>query len=990
MHKVPVPLVCRVSGNPFMRLLGSVCLYSRHIDLQYILLSFLISNLLLRNFGSLYIFSDMDEKAERCLSLALVAAEKTGFSTRGGNLRFSVSAQRAITDAEIGEYCLCWIDRVTPAPGIEVGWRPRVDAADLTVIQMLSKDLLQCQGRVETVHALAPIAASLACGIPPSIAMRCPSSAPFWDWCEKHRLRAKIGDRPITALCIPKDSNKNSSGFDPLSAPTSATVSEYVDVRFSDALRAQCVAAIDQLAERPLPNYLWPPTPEEANRLISQSMAEIARNYDGHFYMHAELANGSKITTGQLIFYCKQIWHDSELYHLATRWRPGYMPNAKTASKDGEKRGGIYIPDKANNRVSIMGAPSICQGLAPILAAIRIRMAPEIARKTDLFRQVFFDFMNWDPRRGVSEITCVTDVPKFSGQWDQRFAHEELMMGRALRVLMGTYNESQGQYQGITCFPNVVWSRDDFVTNLLLWWPHANIQQGPKFRFVPHFMDKGGLELEDGGNYISQQGKASSQGALMIMAASLACGIPAEIAALLQTADQFWAFATITNGPESVAANRARLRAVRDGRFGPEWHAKRNGLETTERIWAIDMRKEDELSLDESNTRRGECNWGNQSGQSDWGSKGQSRLGDWGSKNSWSNNGQSDWGSKEQGGWGGKQESSQSNWDCKQKFYWPQEQSSWDNKARAQSSWDYKPQAQSSWEQSNWNKTQGNWEQHHDKQPLKNGWTSGSREHDSGSSQSRGAAHGGWANQTGTIQTESRGWDTQSTDRVPQTSPKVYTPKVYASQNVSLSKLQSDFSFSGNVWAEVSLAKPLLAWQCAALLSGFGAAAVGACLPVWSIRHEGGSLVAACDAVARGIDIVFVSVESGLFVTVGVRARSATTEALGLLSLLSGLGSGQAPNEAINAPDMLPWVDLLADKLLVGADLGAVFNPSAIAKLRPDPIEFVTPRSARLKRPTGRWPAGAVFAVSWEVEEALYCTYLSKSCWVDRASLDVV
>ena len=524
-----------------------------------------------------------DERAERCIVQALKAGQATGFSTRGGNLRFPV--HRSIVDKEIVAYCLCWMDPVNPSPGVEVGWRPRLELTDLTVIQMLSKDLLQCQGRVETVDALSPIAAALVCGIPPETAMRCPSTTPFWDWCEKHRIRTKI-DRPPTALNIPSEASSGKKSMygryhDP-SAVTSVSVCEYVHVvSFSDATRALIAEGVEQLEERDM-RYLSPNSLEEANLLIEASMDKLLSTYDGSFYMFADLEHPHRITTGQLIAFCKRIWHDGELYHLATRWRPAYMPNAKSASKDYEKRGGIYLPDKYNVRVSIMGSPSICQGLAPILAAIRIRLDPEISKKTNLFGH-FFEFMKWDVYRELNvKESCVSDVPPklWSDRIDDgdRFAHEELQIGRALKVLMSSYNSSQGQYAGADCWPNVAWSRADFVDQLMRWWPHADIKQAPKFRYVPHFMEKGGLDLDDGGKYVGQQGKASAQGALMFMAASLVCGVPSEIAALLSVCDQFWSFICEIEGPESVLSNRARIRQIRDAKYTREWDRERASL----------------------------------------------------------------------------------------------------------------------------------------------------------------------------------------------------------------------------------------------------------------------------------------------------------------------------------------------------------------------------------------------------------------------------
>ena len=951
-----------------------------------------------------------DERAERCLSDALRAAEQTGYSTRGGNLRFPISSKRIILDKEIVEYCNRWIEPITPAPGIEVGWRPRLDATDLTVIQTLSKDLMQCQGRVETVNALAPIAAALICGIPADIAMRCPSTAPFWDWCEKHRLRPQM-ERPVTALRIPDDSKKSAYGqyHDP-TAVTSRSVREYEGVKFNEAFRAIIDEGILQLEERDM-SYISPGL-EEANHLMDKSMRVVMEGYSGQFYMHAEMEHPHRITTGQLIAYCKQIWHDSELYHLATRWRPAYMPNARSASKDYEKRGGIYLPDKYQSRVSIMGSPSICQGLSAILGAIRIRLHPAVARTTRQFEN-FFEFMNWDPRREAPwRSSCVSDVPS-SRTWRMGeeedlslplFAHEELMMGRALRILMACYNGSQGQYQGSDAFPGVSWSREDFVSHLLLWWPHADIQQAPKFRYVPHFMDKGGLELQDGGAYFCAQGKASFQGTLMPMLASLMCGIPAEIAALLRSSDMFWSYICEVNGVEAVQAHRARLRSVRELRCTPDWHARRAGLKLErleeESVWTIEDRvgMRERSSMNEQRSHQGSTAWG---AQKDWGAQGghsSEKSGAWrgsGGQTAWQHK---DWSSREDsaawtpqtsrydnagktepdstgwaGRWGGP---SQTSWKSRHSHEEKPDQA-WGGPSHT--SWKSRHSHEEKPDQAWGGPSQTSWKSRHShEEKLDQAWGGPSQTVEKSRNSNEESSHK-WTNQS------------QPTEPAYQSASGKCCPQM-ADLSDTMAGLRAEFEFSGWVWAQVPLAKSLAGWTCLASVFNLCLASVGTFAPKWDAKNFGDRLACTCEGLGD-LEIIFLNQAGGgtQFDLVALHAKTQPSPALAAawIALVSVVALGLTPSKAVNEPSVTCLVDCLADRLLPPelSDLHAVFAKAALAKLEPDPIEFVPCKSVQLTSACADWPPGSVVRIDWEAEDRLYCRSGGKGQWVLKSSL---
>ena len=524
-----------------------------------------------------------DERADRLLRQAIAAAEETGVSTRGGNLRFPTATNRTVSDQEIVEYCSDWIDAVHPPPLSEVGWRPRIEYEDNTVIQMLGRNLLQCQGRIETVQAISVIAAGIVTRIPPRIAMACPASSSFWDWVEKYRIPTKV-ERPLSSVFIPLNLvDKAKKGVDH-SPPSSASVREYFGVSFNESWRALVEERALELAEVDMP-YITPDL-AEADRLMSESVSSVMNSYDpGSCYLRTEMQHPFTITTGQLLVYCKNIWHDTELFHLGCRWRPAYMPNARRSSKTGEKRGGIFLPDQYKTGIAIQGSPTIIEGLYPIIAAARIRLHPSIARRTKAF-MTFFDFMKWDPRRESPEPSVTSDF--FQKTWDEpldseefdsgRFAHEEFMMDRVITYLKCEYNRSGGQWAGSEALPTVSWSKSDFINSLMTWWPEAEVQDRGKFRYVPVWMDKGGLEMHEGGQYMSQQGKAPWQYALMPMAASLICGIPGEVAALLKASDGFWNQVAANFGDPVVRSHRERLRQVRDLRFGSEWDMKRKDL----------------------------------------------------------------------------------------------------------------------------------------------------------------------------------------------------------------------------------------------------------------------------------------------------------------------------------------------------------------------------------------------------------------------------
>jgi hypothetical protein len=371
-------------------------------------------------------------------------------------------------------------------------------------------------------------------------------------------------------------------------AVSSRAVLKYQGVFMDEKWRADIAVAEQALREVDM-RYISPSL-DEAERLMKESYKIVMSNYDGNAYLRTDMQHGSTITNGQMLRYCQQIWHDSELYQLGTRWRPAQMPKIPWNRSRKETRGGISLPDQyQKTALSVTGCTAICQGLAPVLAGMRIRLNPEIAKKTHIF-QIFHDFVDFTP--GLSN----TSIPRVVSDWDSTpsggwsreqdedslFGHEEEVMAQVMTYLKAEYSRTLGQFHGANALPGVSWSAEDFVDHLMTWWSEAEINASGRLRYVPSGLEKGGLEMHETGDSFSCQGKAAWQGALMAMTASLMCGIPAPIAALLNASNFFWNQICREFGPDAVRTNRKRLLEIRDSNKHT-WLEKRPQRSTTAR-----------------------------------------------------------------------------------------------------------------------------------------------------------------------------------------------------------------------------------------------------------------------------------------------------------------------------------------------------------------------------------------------------------------------
>ena len=545
-----------------------------------------------------------DVEAQHIVRRSLEAAAETGVTTRGCNLGFRIFPGPVLTDSDLTAYCSSWMNVVNPSS--EVGWRPRVDPTDRTVISLVSRDLVSCQGRSETVHALSVMAAGFACRISPHVAMALPAAAPFWDWVERHRIRTKqFTSRPLSAFGSPSGEQK-----DKLVSYSSPAVLHYEGGVCMDEQWLMEVSKAKQAMQQSDMRYISPCSLEEANRLLTESYKIVMSNYDGHAYLRSDMQHGSSITNGQMLRYCQRVWHDSELYQLGTRWRPARLAKVPWSRSRKEIRGGVFLPDQySRTAIAVDGSAALCQGLAPVIAAMRIRLDPEIAKKCRVFEEIFHDFVDYIgtsflEARVISDFNFQFDDPSI--QHDEAFTHEEKIMQQVMSVLQAEYSRTQGQYHGANALPGVVWSQEDFVNHLMTWWPDAEIQASGKFRYVPGGLEKGGLEMHENGDSFSCQGRSAWQGALMAMTASLVCGIPAPIAALLPASNVFWNQISNEFGRESALEHRRRLGEIRDVHFGLTWKRSIAKRDTTNSCWSsVDNRPEkNEARRDDWNIKR--------------------------------------------------------------------------------------------------------------------------------------------------------------------------------------------------------------------------------------------------------------------------------------------------------------------------------------------------------------------------------------------------
>ncbi|KAF4676072.1 hypothetical protein FOL46_007950 [Perkinsus olseni] len=554
------------------------------------------------------------EKANGALIDVIEKARRDAENSQGKYLCFEIQGanRRKVDENDLVAYCNVWYK--VERDKFDEGWRPEIGKKtesgrgwlpDRTGIFLLSSHntgpwAVKVQGRVESVRAMAVLGAGYALGISPNAAMVCPAASEWWDWLEDLNL---VRERP-PATHIKKQPDekgkraKYRSYTQDSTAKTSVAVKQYRQVMWTDKCRQHVEAARKDIEACPPP---WKRLEGTAAQQKYEKMFEqVQRTYQGGDYIRAELDFGLNITTGNLIWYCQQVWPDCVLDKLGTRWRPrtstvGWKSKQKDSRYPGDK-GGVYLPDDTHKAVACIGTPAMCRAVMPILAALAagIPDAKMVAQNAPQF-DIFWEYVGWNKNMPPPEAP--TEKPSGCGAWrrsrayDQDNIDDDDFMARLFKrendamlelqwYNVGEYNRTNGQWCGGECIPGVSWSRDDFVDNLMLWWGDAVVEEVGRFRYRASFMDKGGLVLDIGGAYTSLQSKEAWAQAMMCMLGSIMAGIPAEIAALIPASDPFWDFICDKEGPEVVRIQRSKIRSARDARFGPEWQTERHRRES--------------------------------------------------------------------------------------------------------------------------------------------------------------------------------------------------------------------------------------------------------------------------------------------------------------------------------------------------------------------------------------------------------------------------
>ncbi|KAF4662688.1 hypothetical protein FOL47_006089 [Perkinsus chesapeaki] len=551
-----------------------------------------------------------NERANDALTDAIERSQQKNCHSQGRYLSFEIqnASTRNVSDDDLVEYCNMWYNKERDK--FEDGWRPEIGTPtdtgghggwqpDRSGIMLLSGYNsgaygVKIQGRVESVRAMGVIGAGFALQIPTQVAMVCPAASMWWDWLEKLGI---IRDRPpatrVKREPVEKGKNSKYRGYyQDDTAKTSIAVKNYTQAMWTERCRAQVeFARKDMEVRRPD----WTDVEGSEAQLRYEKMFEkVRQSYRGEAYIRAELDFGVNLTTGNMIWYCTQIWPDAVLDRLGTRWRPRFCAVARRNYHDSRyqgDKGGVYIADETYRAVACIGSPALCRAVMPILAAMAagIPNARMVAQNAPQF-DIFWEYVGWNKNMPPPEAP--SGKPGGSGVWRNSQAYDadnnsdDTFMAQlfkqendALLELQwynaGEYHRTNGMWCGGECIPGVSWSRDDFVDNLMLWWSDAIVEEVGKFRYRPNFMDKGGLVLDIGGAWTSVQSKEVWAQAMMCMLSTIMAGIPSEIAALLPSSDPFWDFIVDKEGPEVVRAQRAKIRAARNRRFGVSWQEQR-------------------------------------------------------------------------------------------------------------------------------------------------------------------------------------------------------------------------------------------------------------------------------------------------------------------------------------------------------------------------------------------------------------------------------
>ncbi|KAF4694139.1 hypothetical protein FOZ60_008944 [Perkinsus olseni] len=525
-----------------------------------------------------------NEKANEALTDALERSQQKNAHSQGRYLSFEIqnASTRNVSDDDLIEYCNMWYNKERDK--FEDGWRPEIGTPtdsggygswqpDRSGIMLLSGYNsgaygIKIQGRVESVRAMGVIGAGFALQIPAQVAMVCPAASMWWDWLEKLGI---IRDRPPATRIKrePLEKGKNSEvrrgdGLTDDTATTSIAVKNYTQAMWTERCRAQVeYARKDMEIRRPD----W--------KDIEGREAQLHRT-EGESYIRAELDFGLHVTTGNLLWYCTQIWPDAVLDRLGTRWRPRFCAVARRNYHDSRyqgDKGGVYIADETHKAVACIGSPALCRAVMPILAAIAAGIPN--ARMFD----IFWEYVGWNKNMPPPEAPNGSGKPGDSGKWRDSRAYDDdnnrddtfmAQLWASPRVWDQRHVVWWRMHPGC-----IVESETTFVDNLMLWWGDAVVEEVGKFRYRPNFMDKGGLVLDIGGAWTSVQSKEVWAQSMMCMLSSIMCGIPGEIAALLPASDPFWDFIVDKEGPEVVRVQRAKIREARNRRFDVSWQQQR-------------------------------------------------------------------------------------------------------------------------------------------------------------------------------------------------------------------------------------------------------------------------------------------------------------------------------------------------------------------------------------------------------------------------------
>ena len=539
-----------------------------------------------------------DVRAEEHLKAALHSAYSSANTNNGRYLSFRVQGpESSVTENRLFEYCTEWLPLTTDRPKYDTsGYRPLLAGEeDRSVVGLnIGGHQVYVQGRMETVMCLGPIAACFSLGIPPHIGRVLPSSAPFWDGLEKFR---QIRDRPPTTVPI-SGSGKRDMAFWEMAcqddtAVTCRMISDYYSLVRSrgsvawrqhakkiwpDVFESKFSLAQEELILQPLDRFRPVDSERDADRLIEEQMEEMEK-VKTNSWVCVEMAQMTRIRTGQFIWYMTQVWPDCVVTKCGTRWRPRVLP-------DGNDKGSMYLSSAdsgatGSTTVCAIGKQYLLQALMPLMAACSLRIHPSVACRTasftkfwqlvgssgDLSRRLLNPFTEGSSCWSVgADLNPAWASPQDKAEWEEggQFEYENQLCTRMLQICLHTFVGTNGFWSGGDALPGVSLSRKDFVDWILLWEPDAYVEAVGRFRVRPSCLEKGGISIERGGAYFAIQTSNEPAIAMLVILAAVMAGVAPEIAALCRYAVPFWTLVEKLQSGHSVVSRRESLRKLRD------------------------------------------------------------------------------------------------------------------------------------------------------------------------------------------------------------------------------------------------------------------------------------------------------------------------------------------------------------------------------------------------------------------------------------------